>query len=269
MSRSDTFRTALRAGALAASVALGGCWAYMSELDLVADAAVAAPAVPPGVYCSVQIWSEFTEIEYSNCDRIGWDEARARHYATPARVQWDMALGRPVPAPALDGFGAASAWLDAAEAGRGLVLLQRAAESGERFPNGLTAPEGYVAFVASIGPSGFAVLPLPDAAAFLGLAESRGVTLEPIVYEGEEGLRIVAGDAAEARALVADAAATWMDVWRASGRDFRQRPAESSDVGPLYYVRLDGVDAALPFEIAVEAAMFRIEQQIRAAAAPP
>jgi hypothetical protein len=260
---------AARAAVLTCAVALAGCWTYVSDIDLVADAAVQAPAMPSGVYCPVQIWSEFTEIEYSNCDRIAWDESRARHYATPARVQWDMTLGRPVPSPTLDGYGAASIWLDAAAADRGLVLVQRAAEAGERFPNGRTAPAGYLAFVASAGPSGFAVLPLPDATAFAALAEGRGVTLAPFMHEGEEGLRIAVSDGAAARGLVADAAATWIDTRRAAGRDFRQRPVESADVGPLYYVRLDGLDPELPFDIAVESAMFAIEQQVRAAAAAP
>jgi hypothetical protein len=260
------FRAALMSvlGAL-----LAGCWTYVSDLDLVADAAAAAPVMPTGVYCPVQIWSEFTEIEYSSCDRVAWDESRARHYVTPARVQWDLALGRPVPAPMLDGFGAASTWIDAAETARGLVILQRATEAGERLPNGMAAPGGYVVVVASAGPSGFAVLPRPSAAAFETLAASGGVGLAPLEHEAEDGVRIASGEAVEARALVADAAATWIDVWRAAGRDFRQRPAESADIGPLYYVRLDGIDRELPFEIAVEAAMFRIEQQVRSAAAAP
>jgi hypothetical protein len=255
--------------ALAALLGLAGCWGQVSEVDLVADAGVAAPVLEPGVYCPVQIWAGFTEIDYADCDRVGWDEGEARHYYADARVRWDEREQRPQPARTLDGFGATSVWLAAADLGGGLALLQRTAAEGGSFGENIVAPGRYVSIVVVAGEAGFAVLPTVEGDAFRTLADGRGVELEPYEIDDSRGLRISAGAPEAARGLVADAASAWLQERRQAGGDYRQRPADEGGIGPFYYVRLEALDESLPITVAVESAMFEIEQQIRTAAGVP
>lgn len=273
--RSSAWRGVSRVSARAASslavaaLGLAGCWGQVSEVDLVADAAVAAPVLEPGVYCPVQIWAGFTEIDYADCDRVGWDAQEARHYYADARVRWDELEQRPQPARTLDGFGATSVWLAAADLGGGLSLLQRTAAEGGSFGENIVAPGRYVAIVVVAGEAGFAVLPTVEGDALQALADSRDVVLEPYQIDDSRGLRISGGPADAARSLVADAASAWLDERRRAGGDYRQRPADEGGIGPFYYVRLESLDESLPITVAVESAMFEIEQQIRASAGLP
>lgn len=252
--------------ALFALVPLSACWGVLSDVDLVGDAAAKTPILADGVYCPVEVWSDFTEIDYRGCDRIGWDSRELRHYYAPAQVRWDDERGAPAPVRTLAGFGAASVWLDVVDLGRGLVLVQRATADGAAFDDSVDVPARYVAFVICPDDGGFAVLPAADNTALESLARTHGVTLAPFTLQEVEGRRVIEGEGAEARAMTAEAARLWLVTRMDSGGDFRQRPPESADIGPLYHVRIDAFAPEIPITSAVESAMFTIEQRLRRAA---
>lgn len=252
--------------ALLAAVPLSACWGALSDVDLVGDAAVATPLIADGVYCPVQIWGGFADIDYEDCDRIGWDDRALRHYYAPAQLRWDDERGAPVAVRTLGGFGATSIWLDVADLGRGLALVQRATADGAEFDEAVDAPTRYVAFVICPDDGGFAVIPAADSAAIEALASGRGVTLAPVTLQETEARRVVSGETEEARAVVAESARLWLVARMEMGGDFRQRPSERPGVGPLYHVRIDGLDPEIPLTAGVESAMFTLEQRLRQAA---
>lgn len=255
-----------RAAALLALVPLPACWGALSDVDLVGDAKTAAPLIADGVYCPVQVWRDFTEIDYGGCDRIGWDGEAKRHYYAPAQVRWDDERGAPVAMRTLGGFGATSVWLDATDLGRGLTLVQRATADGATFDEAVDVPARYIAFVICADDGGFAVLPTAGASAIEALADAHGVTTASFSIEEVEGRRIVSGDVVEARAVAAEAARLWLVTRLEASGDFRQRPPGRVDIGPLYHIRIDGLSPDVPVTAGIESAMFTLEQRLRRAA---
>lgn len=252
--------------ALLVLVPLSACWGVLSDIDLAGDAVTKTPILADGVYCPVEVWSDFTEIDYGGCDRIGWDAGEQRHYYAPAQVRWDEERGAPAPVRTLAGFGATSIWLDVVDLGRGLVLVQRATADGASFDESIDVPARFVTFVICPDDGGFAVLPAADNAAIESLARAHGVSLAPFTLQEVEGRRVVGGDGAAARAMTAESARLWLVTRQESGGDFRQKPSESADIGPLYHVRIDAFSPEIPVTSAVESAMFTIEQRLRRAA---
>lgn len=214
-------RRTLALGALfGAMLGLGGCWWHDSLVPAIGeqDRAGRSP-FRSGVYCSLEAEAEGLALS-EECARLEWD--RDARQLTVTEIQEDGELGDEL-------------WLDVANMGRGLVLLQNPVLSDEG------RPPRYELFAILARREGYAMIPLPAPATRDAIARQEGLELEPSEGPSDYGA-ILSGEPAAVRRTVERSAFAWLDSTAGAGEEgFEAYDPDPQDENrrPAYSIRLE------------------------------